>query len=92
MAACTSANHLAAYIPPPGLKRLYVARDRDAAGTMAFAALDSKAGNHRVKAVPLDPMTGDFNEDLTVHGRNALLRHVRAQLDPEDAKRFCSFA
>jgi hypothetical protein len=92
MAACTSANHLAAFIPPPGLKRLYVARDRDAAGAMAFAALDAKAGSHEVKAVPLDPMTGDFNEDLTVHGRNALLRHVRAQLDPEDAARFCAHA
>jgi Toprim domain len=92
MAACTSANHLAAYIPPPGLKRLYVARDRDAAGAMAFAALDAKTGIHGVKAVPLDPMTGDFNEDLKLHGRQALLRHVRAQLDPEDAARFCSLA
>jgi Toprim domain len=92
MAACTSANHLAAYIPPPSLKRLYVARDRDAAGAMAFAALDAKAGSQGFKAMPLNPMTGDFNEDLTVHGRNALLRHVRAQLDPEDTARFCSLA
>jgi Toprim domain len=91
MAACTSANHLAAYIPPPSLKRLYVARDRDAAGAMAFAALDAKAGSQGFKAMPLNPMTGDFNEDLTVHGRNALLRHVRTQLDPEDAARFCAY-
>jgi hypothetical protein len=41
-------------------------------------------------SIPLDPMTGDFNEDLTLHGRQALLRHVRAQLAPEDAKRFCA--
>ncbi|MFM2100293.1 MAG: hypothetical protein RLZZ366_1832 [Pseudomonadota bacterium] len=88
MAACTSANHLAAFIPPSGLKRLYVARDRDAAGAMAFAALDAKAGSQGFTSMPLDPMTGDFNEDLTLHGRNALLHHVRAQLDPEDAKRF----
>jgi Toprim domain len=90
MAACTSANHLAAYIPPPGLKRLYVARDRDAAGATAFSALDAKAESLGIKAMPLDPMTGDFNEDLTLHGRRALLHHVRAQFDPEDAARFCA--
>jgi Toprim domain len=89
MAACTSANHLAAYIPPPSLKRLYVARDRDAAGAMAFAALDAKAKTLGFKAMPLNPITGDFNEDLTLQGRQALLHQVRAQLDPEDAKRFC---
>jgi hypothetical protein len=92
MAACTSANHLAAFVPPPSLKRLYVARDRDAAGAMAFAALEDKASSQGFKAMPLDPMTGDFNEDLTLHGRNALLHHVRAQLDPEDAARFCAHA
>jgi Toprim domain len=92
MAACTSANHLAAFVLPPSLKRLYVARDRDAAGAMAFAALDAKAESQGFTSMPLDPMTGDFNEDLTVHGHQSLLHHVRAQLDPEDAARFCSLA
>jgi hypothetical protein len=92
MAACTSANHLAAFIPPPDLKHLYVARDQDAAGAMAFAALDAKAETLGIKVMPLDPMTNDFNDDLTLHRRNALLRHVRAQLDPDDAARFCSLA
>jgi Toprim domain len=90
MAACTSANHLAAFIPPPGLKRLYVARDRDAAGAKAFAALDARAETLGIKAMPLDPMTNDFNDDLTVHGHQALLHHVKTQLDPDDAVRFCA--
>lgn len=92
MAACTSANHLAAFMPPPGLQRLYVARDRDDAGMMAFSALAAKALTRGFKAMPLDPVTADFNDDLRAQGSEALLRHVMTQLDPDDALRFGAHA
>ncbi len=39
MVAALSANHLAALLFPPTLRRLYVARDRDPAGDAAMASL-----------------------------------------------------
>jgi Toprim domain len=41
--AALSANHLAALLLPPTLRRLYIARDADAAGDTAFAALTQRA-------------------------------------------------
>jgi len=43
VAAALSANHLAALLLPPMLRRLYIARDADAAGDMALAAFDHRA-------------------------------------------------
>ena len=43
MAAALSAGHLAALLLPPTLRRLYIARDADAAGDMALAALTERA-------------------------------------------------
>ena len=43
MAAALSANHLAALLLPPTLRRLYIARDADAAGDTALAALTERA-------------------------------------------------
>ena len=49
MAAALSANHLAAMLLPPTLRRLYIARDDDAAGDAAVTALTERArgGRHR---------------------------------------------
>src|SRR5207253_5403620 len=43
MAAALSANHLAALLLAPTLRRLYIARDADAAGEFAAAALTERA-------------------------------------------------
>jgi len=43
IAAALSANHLAALLLPPALRRLYIARDADAAGDMALTALTERA-------------------------------------------------
>lgn len=88
MAAALSASHLAATALPAGLRRLYVARDRDPAGERAFETLSARA---RAEGVPevrgLEPIANDFNADLLRIGPEALARRIASQLDPQDAER-----
>ena len=90
MAAALSANHLAALILPPALRRLYIARDNDAAGRRAAMRLRDRARAAAIEARALWPVTDDFNADLRRFGADALLARLRAQLTPEDAERFAS--
>lgn len=92
MAAALSANHLAALILPTGLRRLYVARDDDAAGHRATAELIDRATTLGIEAIPLDALMGDFNDDLTQLGLPALIDGLRGWLAPGDLARFCTFA
>lgn len=84
MAAALSANHLAALLLPPALRRLYIARDADAAGDTAFAALTERAEAAGIEALALSPRTGDFNDDLRAFGLRALRAALRIQLAPQD--------
>lgn len=86
--AALSANHLTALELPPTLRRLYVAQDNDPAGRHAAKALAGRAVEVGIEALPLVPVTGDFNEDLRRLGREALWCGVRGQLAPEDGARF----
>ncbi|MBR0939079.1 toprim domain-containing protein [Bradyrhizobium jicamae] len=88
MAAALSANHLAAMLLPSCLRRLYVARDEDAAGHAVQATLTQRAEAVGVVAIPLSPRLGDFNEDLHVFGLEALRATLRLQLVREDVVRF----
>ena len=88
MAAALSANHLAALLLPPTLRRLYIARDADAAGDMAVAALTERAAAAGIEALALSPRLGDFNEDLQAFGPAELRAALRPQLAPQDAVRF----
>ena len=72
MAAALSANHLAALLLPPTLRRLYIARDADAAGDTALAALTERAEAAGIETLALSPRMGDFNEDLRAFGLRAL--------------------
>ena len=87
MAAALSANHLAAMMLPSGLRRLYIARDDDAAGDTVQAILTQRAVEAGVEAIPLSPRVGDFNEDLHIFGLEALRASLRLQLVPEDVVR-----
>jgi hypothetical protein len=87
MIAALSATHLAALVPPPGLARLYVARDNDRAGRRAAERLAARAQADGVAALILTPQADDFNTDLLALGPNALARSVHMQLAPEDAHR-----
>ncbi|MBT1155868.1 toprim domain-containing protein [Aminobacter anthyllidis] len=88
MAAALSANHLAALLLPPTLRRLYIARDADAAGDTALAALTERAEAAGIEPLPLSPRMSDFNEDLRTFGVRALRRTLRTQLAPQDGDCF----
>ena len=88
MVAALSANHLAALLLPPTLRRLYLARDDDPAGRWAVETLATRAEKSGIEALTLDATLGDFNEDLRKLGRDALAAGVRVQLAPEDVARF----
>ena len=88
MLAALSAAHLAAILFPPGLRRLYVLRDRDPAGDGARDSLLARAANLGIEAISLTPREGDFNDDLRRHGVDAFGAALKGQLRPEDARRF----
>ncbi|MGE4482444.1 DUF7146 domain-containing protein [Acidocella sp.] len=88
MAAALSAGHLAALLLPAGLRRLYIARDADAAGDRAMVSLTERAIAAGVEAITLSPRLGDFNDDLRELGVAELRANLRVQLAPEDAVRF----
>lgn len=88
MIAGLSAAHLAAIIFPPALRRLYVARDDDPAGTIAMKTLAERAEAAGIECVPLGPRLGDFNEDLRLLGADQLRAIVLPQLVADDRHRF----
>ena len=88
MAAALSANHLAALLLPPTLRRLYIARDNDAAGDGAAIALTERAQSAGIEAITWSPSRGDFNEDLRGFGLDALQAALRVELLPQDVARF----
>jgi hypothetical protein len=86
--AALSATHLSAFVPPTGLRRLYIARDNDRVGRRAAEMLGARANAGGIEALVLTPQWDDFNTDLTTLGREALAASLRVQLDPEDVERF----
>jgi len=88
MAAALSANHLSAMLLSSSLRRLYIARDADAAGDAVRATLTQRAEAAGIEAITLSPRLGDFNEDLHVFGLDAFRAAFLMQLVPEDVSRF----
>ena len=88
MIAALSAGHLAAILFPPGLRRLYVARDDDPAGAGALMTLIERAETADLEIVPLEPRLDDFNSDLATFGRGRLQAAVRVQMRTGDAQHF----
>ena len=88
MVAGLSANHLAALELPPALRRLYVARDNDAAGLNAAERLRERAAGLDVRE--LVPVHADFNLDLCRLGPDGMRAHLADQLAPSDRTRFLS--
>jgi hypothetical protein len=86
--AALSAGHLAALQFPADLRRLYIVRDNDPAGDGARESLIARAHEAGIEALTLSPMAGDFNDDLTTRGLDAIRAYIRAQLAPEDVSRF----
>ncbi|WP_018318993.1 toprim domain-containing protein [Bradyrhizobium sp. WSM2793] len=88
MTAALSANHLSAMLLPSSLRRLYIARDADAAGDTVQAVLTRRAEEAGIETIALSPRLGDFNEDLHIFGLDALRAALCVQLVPEDVARF----
>jgi hypothetical protein len=88
MAAALSATHVAAFLFPEALRRIYVARDNDHAGDRAFEGLAQRAENAGIEAISLTPALRDFNDDLRHLGLDELRAALRVQLVPEDVPRF----
>jgi hypothetical protein len=84
MAAALSANHLSAMSLSSSLRRLYIARDADAAGEVVQRTLTQRAKAAGIEAIALSPRLGDFNEDLHIFGLDALRAALRIQLAPEE--------
>ena len=83
--------------PPRGfrrsrLRRLYIARDNDAAGDGAAIALTERAQSAGIEAITWSPRRGDFNEDLRGFGLDALQAALRVELIPQDVPRFLLMA
>ncbi len=92
MVAALSANHLAALLFPPTLRRLYVARDGDPAGDAAMASLSNRLEIAGMEVLGLSPRFDDFNEDLRRMGVEEFQAFVRQQLAPQDVVRFMASA
>ena len=88
MAAALSASHLGAMLFPRTLRRLYIARDRDAAGDASVKVLTRRAEAAGVESIVLSPQSKDFNDDLRNFGADAMKAALRTQLAPEDMARF----
>ncbi|MGH1413484.1 MAG: DUF7146 domain-containing protein [Pelagimonas sp.] len=80
LASCLTANHLAAFTYPSSIKRLWIARDNDAAGERAASRLADRAECDGIEPFVLTPELDDFNLDLTEGGITALRRRLAARI------------
>ena len=85
--AALSSGHLGAALLPEGLRRLYIAIDRDPAGQRAAERLTARAAEVGIAAHVLEPRLGDFNDDLRADGPAVLRQHLAKQIGPEDQQR-----
>ncbi|EEW56498.1 conserved hypothetical protein [Ruegeria sp. TrichCH4B] len=76
LASCLTASHLGLFIPPPGIKRIWIARDNDEVGRNASMRLRNQLESLGIACGELVPAMGDFNDDLRAFGRDALRRSL----------------
>jgi hypothetical protein len=85
MAAALSTNHLAALLLPPTLRRLYIARDNDAAGEVAATTLTERAEATGVETIVWMPR----RSDCTGEGTGAASLASRSALRSSSSSRRC---
>ena len=76
LASCLTATHLSHFIPPPGIKRIWIARDNDEAGRNASKRLRNQLESFGIASASLVPNMADFNDDLQAFGKDALRRSL----------------
>ncbi len=78
LASCLTANHLGLFIPPPGLKRMWIARDNDEAGEAAASTLRQRVQGSGIEVFDLVPDGDDFNLDLQNDGLSVMRKRLAA--------------
>lgn len=76
LASCLTATHLGLFVPSPGIKCIWIARDNDEAGRNASIRLRNRLELLDIACGDLVPNMGDFNDDLRAFGRDALRRSL----------------
>ena len=76
LASCLTATHFGLFIPPPGIKRIWIARDNDEVGRNASKRLRNQLESLGIACGDLVPNMGDFNDDLQAFGTDALRRSL----------------
>ncbi|NSY40643.1 toprim domain-containing protein [Leisingera sp. ANG59] len=76
LASCLTATHLGLFVPPPGIKRIWIARDNDEAGGSESKRLRNQLESLGIACVDLVPNMGDFNDDLQALGKDTLRRSL----------------
>ena len=84
-AAALSAAGLGAFAPPPGVRRLIIARDNDPEGERAAERLARRCARAGVAAEIIVPAGGDFNDDLLAFGPAALAARLPPPLRGDPA-------
>ena len=72
LAACLSATHLGLFEVPDTIQELWILKDNDAAGARAAAHLRERLANRSIAIHEVEPVLGDFNDDLQAWGARAL--------------------
>ena len=72
LAACLSATHLGLFEVPDTIRELWILTDNDAAGARAAAHLRERLANRNIVIHAVEPVLGDFNDDLQAWGPQAL--------------------
>ena len=72
LAACLSATHLGLFVVPDTIRELWILKDNDAAGARAAAHLCERLACRDIAIHEVEPVLGDFNDDLQAWGAQAL--------------------
>jgi hypothetical protein len=76
LASCLTVPHLGLFIPPPGIQRIWIARDNDEAGRNASMRLRNQLESLGIACGDLVSSMDDFNDDLRAFGKDALRRSL----------------
>ncbi|MFA5957754.1 toprim domain-containing protein [Hyphomicrobium sp.] len=88
--AALSTSQLFLFRLPPGLKRIYIAADNDAAGDMAATRLEKRASDAGIECLRLCSELKDWNDDLRHLDYSRVRSHILSQLTDEDRQRFAA--
>ncbi|EAU39840.1 hypothetical protein FP2506_00460 [Fulvimarina pelagi HTCC2506] len=75
--ACLSATHLSLFDVPETVQELWIVKDADDAGARAARTLRERLVGRTIVIREIEPVLGDFNDDLTAWGPDALRARLR---------------